>query len=572
MKIGILFILIFGMIAESRAAVPTAPIDASKTDPNSEATSEVKESAESVTPVAAAPEPVKRRRPKTSGDQYQKSKLTSDRSEAEADTRQLVLATGVDKIIDLDPSINIDDFKKEILIGNVRLLTIAPSHFGKATRLIIRPLEEGETSITIFDKSGKVKIIFDAFVAKQNLVHYVERLRDKLKEVEGISINIEDQKVVIRGEVLSPNDYGIIINELSDKAYGDSVLNKVTMSNVTLNALARKIEDDLKVFAPTVKTSVLNGKIILEGSVESKAQKDRALQRAEWYLPAVKVSEPISTASNIEKNDKPLNLIQSDIQVTPPPPKRESKLVRLSVYFVELSKDFLKTFGFKWQPGFTADPSISIGTPTGVAGAANTGGGFTFSGTLSSLFPSLNAPPSSASYGRILKTETVVVKSADKARVTDTQSIPTQTLGQNGTVGNGAPVTVGFQTEITPTIIQNQDVDLNIDLDQTNQIGQNAQGTPLTSNHHLTTRLYLKSGEVGAVAGVNTQDVTTAFNRDDANAGTFGAGTKPLFTLMRSKNMKKARGQFVVFVSPQIIESASEGTEDLKKNFRMKSN
>jgi pilus assembly protein CpaC len=66
--------------------------------------------------------------------------------------------------------------------------------------------------------------------------------------------------------------------------------------------------------------------------------------------------------------------------------------------------------------------------------------------------------------------------------------------------------------------------------------------------------------------------VNTTFNRDDPNAGSFSGSTKPLFTLQRSKSMAKKRGQFVVFVSPQIIENASDGTEDMKKNFRMKSN
>jgi pilus assembly protein CpaC len=39
---------------------------------------------------------------------------------------------------------------------------------------------------------------------------------------------------------------------------------------------------------------------------------------------------------------------------------------------------------------------------------------------------------------------------------------------------------------------------------------------------------------------------------------------------MHSKNYQKKKSQFVIFVTPQIIENASEGTEDLKKNFRVK--
>ena len=520
----------------------------------------------------------KKRRPKGTKDKYQKSKLTSDFSEETADHRSLVLEMGVDKVVDLNNDFKLGDRAHSIMEGNTNLVKTVVANVGTKKQLIFKALGEGETNVMVRDADGNVRVIFDIFIAKQNLVRFLERLREKLRDIEGITINIEDQKIVIRGEVLSPNDYGLIVNELADKTYGDVVINKATMSTVTLNALAKKIESDVQIFAPTVKTNVLNGKIIMEGSVESAGLRDRCLRRAEWYLPTVRVSDPIANATNAEKTDKPLQLIQSDIQVTPPPPKRESKLLRITVYYVELTKDFLKAFGFKWQPGFTADPSISIGSATNQTGTTTTSGsgGFTFSGTLSSLFPALNAPPSSASFGRILKTGVIVVKSADKGYFSDIESIPTLTLGANGTTGAGAPSKIGLTVAITPTILQAQDVDLNMDIDESKSIGQGAGGQPITASRHVTTRLYLKSGETAAVTEVNSQDMSTTFNRDDANPGTFGANatgvtTKPIFTLQRSKNSAKNRGQFVIFVSPQVIESAAEGTEDLKKNFRMKS-
>ncbi len=502
---------------------------------------------------------------------FERSRYTSDRSEAEADKRVLLLAIGIDKIIDLDPEFKMSDKPGAIMTGNTSIVAVVPASIGDQKQLIIKAVGPGETNVTVRDRSGRVRIIFDITVANQNLVRYLERLKDKLREVEGITLGVEDQKVVIRGDVLSPQDYGIIVNEIGDKSYGDAVINKAVMSNVTLNALAKKIESDIQVFAPTVRSSVLNGKIILDGSVDSDAVKNRALRRAEWYLPTVKISDPIAGAPNAEKTDKPLQIIQSDIQVTPPQPKRESKLVRLSVYFVELSKDFLKNFGFKWQPGFTADPSIAIGATSAGATGTSAGGGFTFSGTISSLFPTLSSAPSSASYGRILKSETIVVKSGEASRVRDQQQIPTQTVGQNGATGAGAPVTVGFDVSITPTILQGQDVNVDINLEQVNQVGKGVGNIPIVNTHRVETKLYLKSGETAAVAGVTTQDVTTSFNRDDPNSTVASGSIKPLFTLQRSKNMGKARGEFVVFVNPQIIESASEGTEDLKKNFRMPS-
>jgi pilus assembly protein CpaC len=169
------------------------------------------------------------------------------------------------------------------------------------------------------------------------------------------------------------------------------------------------------------------------------------------------------------------------------------------------------------------------------------------------------------------------VKSGEKGKIEDTIAIPTQTLGSNGTLASG-PATQGasFIIEMTPTILQGQDVDISFSGNQSSPVGKGVGGQPITFTHKIDSRVYLKSGEVAAIASVNNQTVSTTFNRDDPNSGSFQTGqgqtqTRQLFNLMRSKSMSKARGQYVFFVSPIIVDSASEGTEDLKKNFRMTS-
>lgn len=540
-------------------------------------------SAQEAQPQAEAPVKRQKRLGKGAG-AYQKSKVTLDRSEETADHRTLVLALGVDKVVDLDPSVNFPypAEANSIRVGNDNVVKVQAFAVGKDRQIVFQPLKEGETSVTIRDKSGAIAVIFDVMVAAQNQVRYFERLKDNLKEIEGINITLEDRNIVIRGEVLTLADYGAIFGEIADKTYGDLIINKVRMSNITLGMLAKKIEQDLQTtVAQTIRVEVLNAKLVLAGTVESKEARQRAFQRAYWYLPQVRVKEAVAAAPNIEtaEQDKGMFLLQNDIAVNPPPPKRESKLVRVSVYFVELSKDFLKAFGFKWSPGFTADPTISIGTgAAGVQGQQGGQGGFSFSATLSSLFPAFSVPPSSASYGRILKSATLVVKSGEKGYVEDTIQIPTQTIAAGGVQGQGAPAQgPGFLiNEITPTIMQGTDLDVYMDVTQNSIVGKGTNGQPITSSHKIRTRAYMKSGEVAAMAAVNKQDVSTAFNRDDPNPVQFqsqgnGPRTVPLLTLQRSKSTVKAKGQFVLFVSPQIIENASDGTEDLKKNFRMTS-
>ncbi|MBU6155021.1 MAG: hypothetical protein KGP28_12020 [Bdellovibrionales bacterium] len=505
-----------------------------------------------------------------------RSRLTSDKTELEADHRVLVLATGVDKVVDLDPDLKLADLnaKDAIGIGNTQVVMVNVVKTGEEKQLLIKPVGEGETNVRVRDQYGNIAIIFDIMVAKQNQVRFYERLKENLKEVEGITISLEDKNIVLRGEVLTVADYGMIFNEIGDKAYGEYVINKVTMSPVTLGILSRKIEQDLQnVVAPTLKAEVINGKIILGGTVESADQKVRAVNRAYWFLPVIRLKDPITGAMNIESmsEDKRAFILQNDINVVPPPPKRDSKLVRMSVYFVELSKDFMKAFGFKWQPGFTADPTIAIGSNVNGGVGAGPQGGFSFSATLSSLFPALSAPPSNASYGRVMKSGTIVTKSGKEGKFIDYINLPTQTLGQNSQVGNGPPIRVGFEVAVTPTILQGQDIELDMEVTQTSQVGKGVAGTPITAEHRARSNLYMKSGEVAAVTAVNKQDVSTSFNRDDPKVAGSGGSTSALFNLTRSKNMSKAKGQYVFFVTPLIIESASDGTEDLKKSFRMTS-
>ena len=92
------------------------------------------------------------------------------------------------------------------------------------------------------------------------------------------------------------------------------------------------------------------------------------------------------------------------------------------------------------------------------------------------------------------------------------------------------------------------------------------------ANHRVTTKLYVKNNESAALAGVQSQDVQTNFNKDDPLQGSFDqeSNTQPLFSLLRSKNYTKKKSRFVIFVTPQIVENAAASSRDLKRNFRIK--
>ena len=506
-----------------------------------------------------------------------RSRLTRDESEAKSDYRPLVLNKGEDKIVDLDETFEFTKAAEELLannqivIGNPAVVALVPVDLRrrkKVDQIVFKPLSKGETNVIFRNKAGEVRIIFRVSVIESSLDAKLLELRELLRDIDGISVRIVGQKIVVDGEVIVPNDYGRIAVVLGgDKSPYADVLNLVTLSGVTLQLLSRKIQEEISVFAPNVKTRVVNGMIFLEGAVDSAEQKTRAEQVAKIYLPEDRPAPLIKRSPDMLVSIEPRTLIQNFIAVNPPPQKKQEKLVRVTVHFVELAKDYNKLFGFKWIPGFTASPSITIGQDaTGSTDAASA----SFSATLSNLLPKLQSAQS-AGFARVLKTGTVITRSGQPATLVENTSYPFPKLnGQQVTFDSAQ---VGLEVNVTPTILgQSEDIQMDLDLNQVNLVGRApaAGGPPVTAQHRVKTKIYVKNKESAAVVGVQSGEVTNQFNRDDPAAGGFQAGTDPLFSLLRSKQYSKRRSQFVIFVTPQIIENASEGTNDLKKNFRVK--
>jgi pilus assembly protein CpaC len=508
---------------------------------------------------AAAGKPAKRGK-------YQRSRLTSDETEATADRRNLLLTTGEDRAVDLKFDANAG--ANGIAIGNPTVVTTTLVKIGDKRQVVFKPLKAGETTVTVRDNDGTLRLVFAVRVTGSNLLRIAGEIRNLLRDIEGIDIRIVGPKVIVDGEVLVPADYGRLFSVVSDKAYADFVMNLAQLSPLALQVLAKRMQDDINTFAPNARCRVVNGRIFLEGQVDSIDQARRAEKIALLYVPEARPAGLIDrdqTAQRFQIRDG--GLIQQFLVVNPAPPKKEVKLVRITVHFVELDKDYSKLFGFKWQPGFTADPTITVGQgANGAAGAA----GASFSATISNLLPHLTSLQN-AGYARVLKTGTVIVKSGQNASLVEQQEIPFTVQGGNGNVAS-ASAKVGLEVAITPKILgQSEDIEMEMKINQTNAVGRTVAGTaPVTSAHKVDTKLYVKSNESAAIAGVTSSDVGTAFNKDDPQPGAFGANTDPLFTLIHSKNYHKKKSQFVIFVTPQIIENASEGTEDLKKNFRVR--
>lgn len=499
----------------------------------------------------------------------------SSQSAKEALKKELLMGVGRDQVVDINFEAN-EVSGKGVIEGDptvVKATLIRQD--GKATQLQFKPLKAGSTTVTVRDDKGDVKAIFDVTVTGTDLLKVKDEIAYLLRDIEGVELKIVGNKIVADGEVVVPSDYGRLLAVLSDETYGGNVLNLTTMSPLGLQVIARRIQQDVNAFAPQVKVRVVNGQIWLEGTVDSEGAATRALKVAELYVPSI---TPPGQLDRYEPNalrldDRPI--IQNFMVVNIPPQKKEEKLVRITVHFVELAKDYLNAFGFKWQPGFVSNgPQITFGTSADSGGL----GGASLAATISNLLPKL-ASASNAGYARILESSTVVTRSGQPAKIRNVKNIPFAIgiQGANGNVSAAAnTANVGTDVSVTPAILgKSDDIQMQINVKQTSLAGSNGSA-PITDEHGIETRVYVKSAESAAVAGTESSNVTTNFNKDDPSPGTLsssdssGTSVEPLFSLIRSKSFQKSKRRFVVFVTPQIMESASEGTQDLKKNFRIK--
>ncbi|NDD90910.1 hypothetical protein EBZ37_02330, partial [bacterium] len=263
------------------------------------------------------------------------------------------------------------------------------------------------------------------------------------------------------------------------------------------------------------------------------------------------------------------SMVNNFLRVKKAPPPGLEKLIRITVYFVELAKDYNRLFAFKWQPSFTSagEPQIAIGQRAdGSTGAEGT----SFTAVISSLIPKLQTAQN-AGYARILKTGTLITKSGAKATLREQTEFSSlvQRVNDQGVSQLAAQKTpVGLSIEVLPRVVgQTDDIEISIDMTQSTVVGTVPTGdrAPTVASNAVNTVLYLKTSESAALAGVTGQEVGTDFNKSPSAAD-------PLFQLNRSKEYKKKNSRFVVFVTPQIIESASQSTEDLKRDFRVRAN
>lgn len=424
----------------------------------------------------------------------------------------------------------------------------------KTSKILFSPKREGNGTLTVHDRRGRLIQEFVITVSKSNLKKIAREIKTLLSEVEGIEVKIVNNKVLVDGEVLLARDYSRILEVT--RQFPNQAASIVSLSPLAQKKIAEMIEREINL--PEISVKSINGRIILEGIAPNKSEKDRAQRIAEVYVPS-SFNEPAVQEGKFTKIEK--NYIVNLITVLPAPPKKNPppKMIQILLHYVQLKRDYTKGFKIQWTPGLSDQTQISYGKNT----AGNIVSSLT--GTISNLFPKLHWAKSHG-HARVLRSGSLIVNNGGTGTLNSTMSVPYPSATVDGEQISQKPAQIGLAAKLKPTLHtgKSNGVQLELEFKMSEPLTSTSAG-PVYSENLLNTAVFIRSGYSAAIGGLATTSQSTDYNRLPTNVT-----QNAIFTLFASKGQNRDRSQFVVFVTPIVKTSASEGSEKIKQKFRLR--
>lgn len=468
-------------------------------------------------------------------------------------------------IKDINKIIKFDFVPGTVAVGSSKILDFKVFRAKKEIHLI--PKSKGVTNLTVRDTNGDLREDILINITVSDLSGVATDLQGLLNGIEGIDIKIIGNKIMIDGEILLPSDFNriaAVVSEYDSKEVGVIA----TLSPVAQKIIATKMEEDLirslgGENQVTISVRPLNHQFLIEGMVPSEALKQRATKISESYVPDI-FSE-YGEREKIIKRIKPpsvLNLLVVNTppvpEPTPPPPAPPPRVVKITTYYVQLSKDYKRSIAAAWSPSLNDSSGIDFEVTPGAAGVVSK-----LTGSITSLLPKLQRAKE-LGQARILQTHTLLISEKEEGKIENVTKIPYPVIGQNGTQGTEF-VDVGLLTSLTPKINlgDTNAVEIKVNFQYNALLGYSNTGRPRTQNKTITTTLVVNSGESAAIGGLFGNSMNLGFNKG-------GSSTDPIFNFLRSKAFEHEKGQFVVFVAPEIVDNSQKASESIKKKFQLK--
>lgn len=441
-------------------------------------------------------------------------------------------------------------------------------------RIVLTGLKAGITDLWIYDNQDVLRFVYNVTVTPQNLKRVLGFLKQELKNVEGLKMYIREQLIMLDGEILLPEDIARIHQVITGFEQGIFKI-QYRLSPTLFSIVAEKMEKEIGL--PDVHVEVVNQRFVIKGEVASKDEFNYVTYKAALYLPKYFympfVGDPTQAGELVqpaeEFRDQPIINYFLMVRDADDP---IDKVIKIAIYFVEIAKGFENNFGFTWAPSLDASNSnVKIGysfptQATDEAGNEIPAFTSTVTGIINNFIPKLKDAVKHER-GRVIQSAAITIQDGKDGQIEKTTQYPYLV-----TAPNSAPTTqfapVGISISLTPTILGNnkqesEDINLGIGIDVSQVVSMSTIGVPVSSKNAVQTIVNMKSNETAAIGGIVN-------NISSKSYGNAGGDDNIIINLSRSKSFQKNRSQFVVFVTPTILKSTSEGSNEVKEKFRIR--
>jgi pilus assembly protein CpaC len=479
----------------------------------------------------------------------------------------LTLSTGVSRTLEFDFDIG------PIFVTDSTLFDYRRVKDGdRERRLVLVPKNSGYTDLTIHDSNGTARVTYNVQVTREDMGRVISQLEELLGDIEGLKIKTVGGTLILDGEILLPKDMIRIMRVVAAMKDRDpkkkevNIKNLATISKMTMNILAERIEREIG--SPEITSRVVNNNIFLEGTAESDFEADRAVEIAKTYLPEVFIEPTKGEGGEVKPKAAGgtggLPAIVDLLRVRPRQASPPAQDIKITVDYVELNNEYEKTFNFEWKPLAGDSSTIKYDSALGELSAS-------LVATVSNLFPKL-VTARSHQHARVLKEESIIVKDRSDVPSVIESSIKlySRIVNEKGEASL-QEIPVQNVTKVRAATIPGSDsIDLGVQISLNSLLGQNS-GAPIIATNSLQTQVTVKNGDSAALGGYAVDSALSGYNREPTRSvGNAQSGSSsPLFNLSRSKSFRRDKQQYIIFVTPEILRTASAGTEDLTRKFRL---
>jgi pilus assembly protein CpaC len=468
-------------------------------------------------------------------------------------------------------------------------ITIEVGQVEGSTQLLVYEAIPGSTPDVPPTRSPEPLKVYRITVTTQDVITRVQELKTLVGDVEGLQIRVIAGRVVLDGNILLPREMRrvlAVVRDLNANIQDPKarVASYVEMSPTYVNLVAQKMEEEIaggKDRPKDIRVRVVNSRFFLEGTVDKLADRQAAELICNSYLPEKYLLEFPSTGAGGQIAAPQVTNVPEcvvTVRIRAGQPKEPDPIIHVRFDFVTINRNYLRSFGFNWSPGLSFPSGGEEGGSqprNSIAYSSDTGKFLTqITGIVSNLFPKLQT---AANHGHARVLKTVHLLTADMfsqgsggpptSSFSENLSIPTVTTVNTANGPVQTPGTIDVNTEVTvraASVPGSDKINLSITAGTAEPKGSGNGAVPVLRNN-INTQVVVPDSKSAAIGGIISERRQIGITRDPADTSDF-----TLFEVGRSYSFVDDKGQFIMFVTPTKMRTTEEGTETLKRKFRLR--